>query len=271
MNGLVSLLGIEAWKPVLAALLLPPVPLLLLVLIGTRLVLARRGLGWLLVLLATTGLWLGACSGIGALLGRTLFKPPPALTSAQVAQLRADTKARQGVTAIVVLGGGRDMLAPEYGTADLRARSLERLRYGVWLARETGLPLAFSGGVGWGGSGGPAEADVAERIAAKEFGAPLKWVENESRDTRENALRSVALLERSGVRRIVLVTHGWHMRRAASWFEGAAAGRIEILPAPMGLARQSQGQILDWLPTPEGFTQVNLVLREGLALLAGGP
>ena len=166
MNDVISLLGIEAWKPAITALVLPPVPLLLLVLIGTRLVLSRRGLGWLLVLLATTALWLSACTGVAELLSRTVFRPPPALSSAQIVQLRADAKARPGTTAIVVLGGGRDLLAPEYGSADLRPRSLERLRYGLWLQRETGVPVAFSGGVGWGAATGAAEADIAERIAA---------------------------------------------------------------------------------------------------------
>lgn len=270
MNGLVSLLGIESWKPIATALVLPPVPLLVLVLAGTRLVLSRRGLGWLLVVLATAGLWLSACNGIADLLGRSLGAPVPVLTSAQIVQLRSDAKARPGSTAIVVLGGGRDVLAPEYGTADLRPRSLERLRYGLWLQRETGLPVAFSGGVGWGGASGPAEADIAERVAAREFGAPLKWAENQSRDTQENALRSVALLKRSGITRIVLVTHGWHMRRALGHFEHAASGQIAIVPAPMAMARLANGRAIDWLPTPEGFANVHYLLREALGRLIAG-
>ncbi len=267
MNGLVSLLGIESWKPVITALVLPPVPLLLLVLVGTRLVLSRRGLGWMLVLVATTALWFSACTGSAELLARTVARPPPALTAAQVTQLRADARSRQGTTAIVVLGGGRDLLAPEFGTADLKPRSLERLRYGLWLQRETGLPVAFSGGAGWGAATGLAEADIAERIAAREFGLPLKWAENESRDTRENALRSVALLKRSGITRIVLVTHGWHMRRALGYFEAAAAGSIEIVAAPMAMARLAHGRVIDWLPTPEGFAAVHDQLREALGRL----
>ena len=270
MNGFVSLLGIESWKPIATALVLPPVPLLLVVLVGTRLVLSRRGLGWMIVLLATTGLWLSACNGIADLLARSLATPIPALSPAQVAQLRSDAKARQGSTAIVVLGGGRDVLAPEFGTADLRPRSLERLRYGLWLQRETGLPVAFSGGVGWGAASGPAEADIAERVAAREFGAPLKWTENQSRDTQENALRSVALLKRNGVTRIVLVTHGWHMRRALGHFESAAAGQVALVPAPMAMARLAHGRAIDWLPTPEGFANVHLVLREALGRLIAG-
>ena len=122
--------------------------------------------------------------------------------------------------------------------------------------------------MGWGAAAGPAEADIAERIAAREFGVPLKWVENESRDTRENAHRSVALLERSGIQRIVLVTHGWHMARALAEFQAAAAGKIEIVAAPIAMARLAHGRVIDWLPTPDGFANVHNLLREALGRLA---
>ena len=52
MNGLFELLGIQAWKPVLTALILPPVPFLVLLLVGARLILPRRGLGWFLIVLS---------------------------------------------------------------------------------------------------------------------------------------------------------------------------------------------------------------------------
>ncbi len=268
MNQLFSLLGIESWKPVLTALLLPPVPLILFVLVGARLMLPRRGLGWLLVLLGALGIWLSACAGIGTLLTRTLLHPPPALGSPQIAQLRSDVKARQALT-IVVLGSGREAYAPEYGSASLRRLSLERLRYGLWLGRETGAPVGFTGGVGWSDPVGPSEAEVAERVAAKDFGLPLKWIEDQSRDTRENAIRTVALLKKAGVSRAVLVTHGWHMPRALRLFESAAAGQIAFVAAPLGMATLTQGPVLDWLPSAEGFERVRLVLRESLARLGG--
>lgn len=268
MNNLFSLLGIDSWKPVLTALVLPPVPLLLLVLIGARLILPRRGLGWLLVLLGAAGIWLSACTGIGALLARTLLQPPPALTTPQISQLRSDVKARQPL-AIVVLGSGRETLAPEYASASLSGNSLERLRYGLWLGRETGASVGFSGGIGWGGEVGPSEAEVAERIAAREFGVALKWIEDQSHDTRENAIFTVALLKRAGITRAVLVTNGWHMPRALHLFEAAAAGQITFVPAPMGMARLTLGPVLDWLPSAEGFTRVRQVLRESLGRLAG--
>jgi len=265
VNNLFVLLGVESWKPVLTALLLPPVPLLLLVLIGARLILPRRGLGWLLVLASVALLWLGSCTGSARLLSQVALRPPAALSADRLKALKAPSQP----TAIVVLGGGLEPFAPEYGVASLEYHSLERLRYGVWLSRETGLPLAFSGGVGWAQPDAMPEARVAAQIAANEFGRPLKWVEDQSRDTHENAARSVALLRAAGIRRIVLVTHGWHMPRALRAFEAAAGADLRIEAAPMGLARATETPALTWMPTTRGMADVRNVLRELLARIAG--
>jgi len=266
MNGLLALFGIESWKPVLTALVLPPVPFLLLVLIGTRLVLPRRGLGWIVTLLGVTGLWLSACSGFGQLLNDYALKPPVPLTAGDIADLKSEARAHKA-TAIVILGGGAEVLAPEYGVSNLLPTSLERLRYGVWLNRETGLPLAFSGGVGWAQPDGQAEAQIASRIATHEFGRPLKWVEDTSRDTRENAIRTLAMLRNEGITHIVLVTHGTHMPRALKVFEEVAGGAIHIQAAPMGMSTSNRA--LAWIPSSWGFDLVRRVLHELLGQAVG--
>ncbi len=269
LNETLALLGIQHWKPVLGALALPPVPLLLLLLVGTRLILPRRGIGWFMVLLSATLLWLSACIGTERLIARTLLVPPPVLSPERVLQLKADTAGRKD-TAIVVLGGGARRFAPEYGVSNLKATSVERLRYGIWLARETGLPVAFSGGIGWGGSeDSTPEAQVAARIARQEFGRPLQWVEDRSRDTRQNASSSVNLLRAAGVRQIVLVTHGYHMPRAVRAFREAAGNDIAIAPAPMGLDGRSEIEPLHWLPSATGMFDVHNALHELLGLAAG--
>lgn len=269
MNGLLTLLGIESWKPIVGALLLPPVPLLLLVLIGARLILPRRGLGWFVVIMSVLGLWLGSCVGTAQLLTTLALKPPSPLSLSDIAELKDEARARKPV-AIVILGGGTEALAPEYAVASLSAPSLERLRYGVWLNRETGIPMAMSGGVGWGArADGQAEAQIGARIASQEFGRPLKWTEDTSRDTRENALRTVALLRADQINHIVLVTHGTHMPRAVKLFEAAAGGAIRIQPAPMGLAKSNRDPWLDWIPSPGGFMKVNAVLHEIVASTTG--
>lgn len=266
MNGLLTLLGIESWKPVLAALVLPPLPFFLLILIGARLILPRRGLGWLVILLSMAGLWLSSCLGTGIWLNQFVLKTPSALSVEGINELKTAVKDKQQI-AIVILGGGEEALAPEYGVANLSPPSIERLRYGLWLSRETGAPVAFSGGLGWGMPDAQAEAQTAARIASRDFGQQIKWLEDRSHDTRENALRTVPLLKQAGITHIVLVTHGWHMPRAQKMFEQAAAGAVKIQPAPMGLALRTMSPALDWLPSPAGFTSVNRALHELLGLL----
>ncbi len=317
MHSMLSWLAIESWKPWLTALLLPPVPLLMLLLISARNLLPRAGRpprwGWLVVLVVTAGLWLTACSGFARALEPLLLRATPAISAERLSAMRAEARLNAGDSAggrttaqrtnkvpigkashhnadgseaaadtapgptrndrvaIVVMGSGVEAYAPEYGRSSLSASSLERLRYGVWLGRETGWPVAFSGGLGWGnrsasGTETP-EANIAARIAADEFGRPLRWLEAESRDTRENAARSLALLHAAGVRHLVLVTHGWHMPRVQARFDAEAAARypdMRIDTAPMGLALDAQPAVLAWLPSSGGFQRVRLVLREWL-------
>lgn len=267
MNEIFVMLGIESWKPALTALILPPVPFVLLVLMGGRLMYRRRLIGWLLLLLGTLGIWFMCTTVAGNALTNMLVMPPRVLSPSEIGDLKKAQKA-----AIVVLGGGRKALSPEYGVSNLNARSVERLRYGIWLSRETGLPLAFSGGVGHGGDGGPTEAEIAARIAEREFGRPLKWTETQSRDTHENAMRTVPLLKEQGIERIVLVTHGFHMRRALAAFERAAQhGSIpmQITPAPMGGEGAQLLGIEDFVPSRSGFERVSIALHEWLGRLVG--
>ncbi len=265
-------LGISSWKPLIAALLLPPTPWIVLALLGARWLHGQRAAGWLLLLPACLGLWLSSSSAVGDAIVRGVLKPPPALTEPELAALKTANAAKPGEIAIVVLGGGREALAPEYGVSNLGARSVERLRYGVWLSRTTGIPLAFSGGVGHSERGESSEAEIAARIAAQEFNRPLKWVEVQSRDTRENGAYSVGLLRPLGINRIVVVTHGWHMQRALSAFEAElrrSGDGITLTAAPMGLAQVVDTPALRWLPTSEGIVRVRDALRECIGRLAG--
>ncbi len=265
MNELFLTLGIESWKPVLGTLLLPPVPFLVLVLAGARLMFRRRALAWLLVLLGCVGIYLSCTMAIGVLLTEGMLHPPPALGTAQLADLK-----RAPRTAIMVLGGGRRSLAPEYGISTLKPRSVERLRYGIWLGRETGLPVGFSGGIGYGAGPGATEAAIAARIAEREFGRPLRWTETDARDTRENAFKTVALLEPQGINQIVVVTEQYHMRRAMRNFARATEGRqIKLIAAPMALPASGRLQAVDWLPSTVGFDATSQALHEALGLLAG--
>ena len=265
MNEIFFSLGLESWKPALSALILPPVPFLVLVLAGARLMFRRRLLAWLLVMTGVLGIWFTSTTALTQGLTMWLMKPTPVLMDSQIAELKKAPR-----TAIVVLGGGRRLLAPEYGVSTLRERGIERLRYGVWLSKETGLPLAFSGGVGHGDEPGPSEAEIAARIAERELGRPLRWVETESRDTRENAFKTVPLLQAQGIEQIVVVTHGYHMTRSMLNFQRATEGKtMRLVAAPMGLVPRGRLRFSDWVPTAAGFEGNRLVLHEWLGRMMG--
>ena len=271
MNDLFVMFGIESWKPVLAAVLMPPLPFLLLILVGARLMFRQRLLAWTLLLLGVAGIWASSTTAVGVGLMRWVLAPPRVLSAADTADLRKSA-AGGPKTTIVVLGGGRELLAPEYGVSNLKRYSMERLRFGIWLGRETGLPVGFSGGHGHGAQDGPSEAEIAARIAEREYGRKLSWTETESRDTRQNAIKTLPLLKAQGFERIVLVTHGFHMQRAVAAFERAAARagqRLTVVPAPMGMGLFVGPSDTGWLPSAEGLEYTRLVLHEWLGRLMG--
>lgn len=261
------MLGIESWKPALTALVLPPVPFVLMVLVGGRVVYKRRFFGWLLLLLGAAGTWLMCTPVAGQALQNMFAMPPRVLNASDIGDLKKTPN-----TAIVVLGGGRRELSPEYGVSNLHPRGVERLRYGIWLSRETGLPVAFSGGNGHGDQPGTPEAEIAARIAEREFGFKLQWTETQSSDTNQNALSTLPIMKAAGVQTVVLVTHDYHMRRSMEAFQRAAQRLsipVKIVPAPMGGDGSSRITWDDWLPSRTGFEAVSYAIHEGLGRLAG--
>ncbi len=262
-------MGLESWKPLVGAILMPPVPLLLLVLIGARLMYRRRVVAWLLILLGVASIWLSCTTAAGKLLRPVMMTLPPVLGSEAIADLKRSTGPK---TAIVVMGAGRRTLAPEYGLSTLNPLSMERLRYGIWLSRQTGLPLVYSGGVGHGSRPGPSEAEIAARIAEREFGNPLRWTEDRSRDTSESGMLSVPLLQAAGIDRVVLVTTDLHQPRALRAFERGAerSGKpMALLAAPLGVPTPHVWSWVDFLPTATGFADMRILVHEWVGYWLG--
>jgi uncharacterized SAM-binding protein YcdF (DUF218 family) len=267
LNNLFALLGLTAWKPLLTALVLPPFPFLLTMLLGALWLRKRRGAGWFLILLSVGALWLTATEGVARWAQPLLLTKAPVITRERIAELKQEAKTSR--MAIVVLGSGAEKYAPEYFEGNLTGPSLERLRYGLWLSRQTGIPVAFSGGSGWAAAEGPSEAEMAGRIAAADFKQPLKWVENKSRDTAENAAMTVPVMQGAQVKHVLLVTHGWHIPRAMASFRKFGGASMSFEAAPMGLARIDEVGPLDWMPSTHGFRRNRQVIHEWLGSLAG--
>ncbi len=168
----------------------------------------------------------------------------------------------------MVLGGGIFPSAPEYGQAQPGPATAARLRYGIWLSRQTSLPLAFSGGTGRGANPTQqeSEADVAARVALQDYGVKIRWLESKSRDTSENARLMAPILQREGMQRIALVTDATHMQRAVTAFERAG---MTVVPSPTGYLTPRRYSLLEWLPSSSGLQASHEVLHEWLGLLAG--
>ena len=113
--------------------------------------------------------------------------------------------------AIIILGAAAARLAPEYGGTTVGSFALVRLRYGASLHRRTQLPVLVTGGPVHG-----MEVTAAELMAEtleQELGTPVRWQERRAFNTHENALFAAEMLEAEGIRRVLVVTHAFHIQR----------------------------------------------------------
>ncbi|HCA26807.1 MAG TPA: hypothetical protein DEP05_04065 [Betaproteobacteria bacterium] len=199
----------------IAALLLPPLNLILLGGAGLLLLGKRPRLGKSMAWAALLLLYLLSTPWVANHLLMRMETPPVVL--------------QPGVGAIVVLGGGRYLNAPEYGGDTVSQATLVRLRYAARLYRLTHKPILVSGGKPDGGR--QSEAALMAETLTQDFHVPVRWIEGDSNNTAENAADSARLLRRAGIDRIYLVTHAWHMPRAKMAFTHAG---MRVVPAATG-------------------------------------
>jgi len=214
-------------KTLLRTLILPPAGPLLATFAGMWLLRASaaargRRTGWILLVAGIGSLWLLSLPIVAGLLSRAAQRSPTLdLTRPIQAQ------------AIVILAGGyARAVAPEYGGAPAaNGGLLERVAYGAYVAHRTGLPVLITGTA--------LEAQAMQATLARDFAVQVRWVEDRSRDTFENAQLSANILRPQGITRVVLVTDAAHEWRASAEFESAG---LRVVPAPVRV----------WAPTPHG-------------------
>lgn len=233
----------------LSAFLMPPFSVILLGAAGILLLKRRPELGKLMVLSALALLYLLSIPFVAEALLQRLETPPERGPFDNDAQ------------AIVVLGGGTYYQAPEYGDDTVGRYSLQRIRYAAELHRRTGKPILATGGTPPGSKS--SEAAQMKVVLEKEFRVPVKWTEGASRNTRENAYKSFAILNRDGIKRIALVTHAWHMPRAAREFEQAG---FEIVPAATAYTTRYKTDIFAFIPTAAALQKSSLFFHEVIGI-----
>lgn len=237
-------------KNMLGTLLLPPANGL--VLLALAALLRRRRSALALAVAGALLLWAQSLP----IVARSLIAPLEAQAGPVFTQ--AD-----GAGAIVILGSGVNVDAEEYGGDTASERSLVRLRYGVHVARQTGLPILVSGGQLPRTT--KSEAEIMAGIAADEFGIAVRWQEAHSMDTADNARLSTVMLKAAGIERIVLVTQAFHIPRARKLFEDTG---LSVVTAPTDFKgrRTLPLSIFDFLPQPRAIQTSYYALHEYLGL-----
>lgn len=233
-----------------AALLLPPTSLLLIALV------ALVGLrSWprarLLVIAASLGTLLALSLPVVAFALLRAIEPPP-----------LDEKALATAQAIVILGGGRNRTAPEWGGVTVNGFTLQRVRYGARLARASALPVLVTGGAPEGA--GAAEGQLMRAILTDEFGISPRWTDNASFNTRENARFAAEQLKPLGLTRVVLVTDAWHCARAGAEF---ARHGLDVTLAPTGILGARPFSLYQLVPNVESLRYAHIALREWLGAI----
>lgn len=237
----------------LAALILPPMGLVLLALAGwlvSRYALISGGLIIMFSVLLLVGLSTDAGSGL-------LVRP----LERQSLQLPPVAQSQAG--AIVILGGGRLYAAPdERGRDQVGGLTLMRLRAGARLQRQTGLPVLVSGGTPDGRE--ESEASLMARSLKEDFRLTARWVEDQSVNTAGNAMLSAQMLHQANLQRIVLVTDAMHMPRARMAFERAG---LQVVPAPTNFVATRPVDAASFIPNAQALKHSHYALHEWLGLL----
>ena len=234
--------------------LLPPLNLIAIIAIGLAFVPKRPRLGLAISAGGLTVLAALSTGAVGNLLVSTLEEGMTPITAKQLRE--------GGAGAIVILGGGRNRGSPEYGGETVSRSSLARTRYGARLARESGLPVLLTSGKPDGGIA--TEADLMADAMEQEFGVKVRWRENASINTIENARFSARVLAGAGIKRIVLVTDAWHMPRSITRFHAAG---LEVIAAPTNYYSRPSLTPVDFLPTEGGLEKSNIAFHEWIGIL----
>ncbi len=225
----------------LKSVIFPRAGPLLLAMIGVLLMRRRPLLARYCLIIGLGSLWLLSTPVVSDVLSELAEHYPP-----------LDLRSASDAQAIVILGGGgQRAYAPEYGGPAAEPLLLERLSYGAYVARKTGLPILVTGY--------KIEAAAMRATLQQNFDIDPRWVDGEAYDTFENARNSVRLLKADGVRRVILVTRATHMWRSVQEFTSAG---IEVVPAPVGVRTIRDFGVSRFIPNSSALVRASGAVNE---------
>lgn len=238
----------------LKSLVLPPLLQLLMLVAAAVLWRFYPRLARILAALAVTSLWLLATPWVSERLMHSLENDYPVLSPSELPGIDAQ--------AIVILAGGMNLEAEEFDSPAVTSNTLIRLRYGAFVHRRTGLPILVSGGSMYRHT----ETSLADAMALsleRHFQVETRWLEERSGTTAENARYSAQILADAGVKRVLLVTEGFHMPRSVYSFRQAG---VAVVAAPTSNTAPESG-LPSWVPNALALYRSHMALYEHFGFL----
>lgn len=235
---------------ILTSLLLPPLVLVLACLFAGLLAWRGRRLGGMVAFLAALALIFLATPFCASLLMSSLERDLAA-SARDVVAAPHDAAAPE---AIIILGA--EAVSDDVAV-DIGPLTLERLRAGAALHRRTRLPILVTAGPP--PDVNPALAVLMARSLSQDFGVETRWIEQQARDTHENAAFSVALLRQAGIRSAFVVSHAWHLPRARESFARLGFTTVAV---PVRIDTPPASDWQEWIPRPDHWATSWYMLRE---------
>jgi len=191
--------------------------------------------------------------------------PPTAQFSTRLLEMQYPPRAYPAgdAQAIVVLASGVSAGCPPVAIPTLGTDTFERCQYAAWLHTHwRPLPVVASGGSG--DESVPPYASVMREAIEREGVPPSTvWLETESHSTHQSAVNVARMLGRNGIRRIVLVTEGYHMPRAAAAFRKEG---LSVIAAGCGYRSYHPYFAQELIPGWESIEWNEDVLHEAVGL-----
>jgi uncharacterized SAM-binding protein YcdF (DUF218 family) len=114
-----------------------------------------------------------------------------------------------------------------------------------------------------GGANGPDKEKTAAsamlHTLVTDFQVPVRWVEDRSRTTAENAFFAAEILFPQGVRHIYLVSQAWHLPRARDVFTETG---FEVIPVGAGNREQRRLEPRHFVPAAGAFRDSTIAVHE---------
>jgi len=168
------------------------------------------------------------------------------------------------IEGIIILGGSINELVTEAHDQVSLNGAAERLTEALRLMRRyPEIPVVFSGFSGRFVRGALSESDVALRFFDEALGSTDRiLLENQSRNTFENALYTKDLIGFAGNKPWLLVTSAFHMKRAHEIFKDRG---INVVPYPVDFRSKVPSTEFRW-NLSHGSDQLKILLHEWIGI-----